>query len=254
MNLKLTRPLACFDLETTGINVATDRIVEISILKVHPNGNKDSLTRRVNPTIPISQEASEVHGIYETDIVNEPTFKELVPEIILFLDNCDLSGFNCNRFDIPLFVEEIMRAGFEFDIETRKVIDVQTIFHKMEKRTLEAAYQFYCDKTLENAHSAEADTTATFEVLDAQIEKYTDLTNNIDYLSEFSTYHKNIDLMGRIVENNKGVAVFNFGKNKGKSVEDILLNQPGYYSWMMNGDFPLYTKKVLSDIKQNLER
>ena len=252
MNIKLTRPLACFDLETTGINVATDRIVEISILKVHPNGNKDSLTRRVNPTIPIAKEASEVHGIYDADIANEPTFKELVPEIIQFLDNCDLSGFNCNRFDVPLFVEELMRAGFEFDIETRKVVDVQTIFHKMEKRTLEAAYQFYCNKTLENAHSAEADTTATFEVLDAQIEKYTDLTNDINYLSEFSAYHKNIDLMGRIVENNEGIAVFNFGKNKGKSVVDILQNQPGYYSWMMNGDFPLYTKKVLSDIKQKL--
>ncbi|MBL4624526.1 MAG: 3'-5' exonuclease [Flavobacteriales bacterium] len=252
MNIKLSRPLACFDLETTGISVATDRIVEISILKVHPNGNKDSLTRRVNPTIPILLEASEIHGIYDIDVANEPTFKELAPSIIEFLDNCDLSGFNCNRFDIPLFMEEVLRTGFEFDIETRKVVDVQTIFHKKEKRTLEAAYQFYCNKTLENAHSAEADAAATFEVLDAQIEKYEDLPKDILNLSEFSAHNKNVDLMGRIIENNKGVAVFNFGKHKGKAVEYILQNEPGYYGWMMNGDFPLYTKKVLTDIKQNL--
>ena len=252
MNIKLTRPIACFDLETTGINVATDRIVEISILRVQPDGNKDSLTRRINPTIPISKESSEVHGIYESDISNQPTFKELAPEIIEFLYNCDLSGFNCNRFDVPLFMEEILRSGHEFDIETRKIIDVQTIFHKMEKRTLEAAYKFYCDKTIENAHSAEADTTATFEILDAQIIRYNDLVNDIDSLAAFSTFHKNIDLMGRIVENEDGIAVFNFGKNKGRSVEDILLNEPGYYGWMMNGDFPLYTKKVLSDIKQRI--
>ena len=253
MNIKLIRPIACFDLETTGINVATDRIVEISILRVQPDGNKDSLTRRINPTIPISKESSEVHGIYEADISNQPTFKELAPEIIEFLDNCDLSGFNCNRFDVPLLMEEILRSGHEFDIETRKIIDVQTIFHKMEKRTLEAAYKFYCDKTLENAHTAEADTTATFEILDAQIIRYKDLVNDIDSLAAFSTFHKNIDLMGRIVENEDGIAVFNFGKNKGRSVENILLNEPGYYGWMMNGDFPLYTKKVLSDIKQRIE-
>lgn len=252
MNLKLTRPLACFDLETTGINVATDRIVEISILKVHPNGNKDALTRRVNPTIPIAPQASEVHGIYNVDVANEPTFKDLAPEIIAFIGDADLSGFNCNRFDVPMFVEEIMRTGYDFDIESKKIVDVQTIFHKMEKRTLEAAYQFYCNKTLENAHSAAADTEATFDVLDAQVGKYQDLQPDIEFLSEFSTYHKNVDLMGRIVLNDKNIAVFNFGKNKGKSVEEVLRTEPGYFGWMMNGDFPLYTKKVLSDIKQNL--
>ena len=253
MNIKLNRPIACFDLETTGVNVATDRIVEISILRVQPNGNKDSLTRRINPTIPIGKESSEVHGIYEADISDQPTFQELAPEIIEFLDNCDLAGFNCNRFDVPLFMEEILRSGNQFDIETRKIIDVQTIFHKMEKRTLEAAYKFYCNKTLENAHSAEADTTATFAILDAQIIRYNDLINDIDSLAIFSTFHKNIDLMGRIVENGEGIAVFNFGKNKGRSVEDVLLNEPSYYGWMMNGDFPLYTKKVLSDIKQSIK-
>jgi DNA polymerase III subunit epsilon len=253
MNIKLNRPIACFDLETTGVNVATDRIVEISILRVQPNGNKDSLTRRINPTIPIGKESSEVHGIYEADISDQPTFQELAPEIIEFLDNCDLAGFNCNRFDVPLFMEEILRSGNQFDIETRKIIDVQTIFHKMEKRTLEAAYKFYCNKTLENAHSAEADTAATFAILDAQIIRYNDLINDIDSLAIFSTFHKNIDLMGRIVENEEGIAVFNFGKNKGRSVEDVLLNEPGYYGWMMNGDFPLYTKKVLSDIKQSIK-
>lgn len=252
MNLQLDKPLAFFDLETTGINVASDRIVEISILKVHPNGNKDSLTRRVNPLIAISPQASEVHGIYNSDVANEPTFKDLSGELLEFIGDSDLSGFNCNRFDIPLLVEEFLRVDVDFDIKSRKFIDVQTIFHKKEKRTLEAAYQFYCGKTLENAHSAEADILATYEVLEAQLEKYDDIEKTTDFLHDFSSFNTNVDLMGRIILDERGIEVFNFGKHKGKSVEELLRRDLSYYNWMMNGDFPLYTKKVLADIKSRL--
>jgi len=252
MNLKLTRPLAFFDLETTGLNIATDRIVEISILKILPNGEKEIKTELINPTITISQESIEIHGITEEKIKDKVTFKEIASDLDAFIKDCDLAGFNSNRFDVPLLAEEFLRAGIDFNVNDRKLVDVQNIFHKMEQRTLVAAYKFYCDKDLTNAHSAEADTTATYEVLEAQIEKYADLNADTEFLSEFSQMTKNADLLGRFVYNDENVIVFNFGKHKGKEVTAVLEKEPGYYSWMMNGDFPLYTKKVMKDIKAKM--
>jgi len=249
MSLVLKKPIVFFDLETTGVDVAKDRIVEISILKLHPDGKKEVKTRRVNPQIPIPKEASEVHGIYDEDVKDEPTFKALAKSLALFIDNSDLAGFNSNRFDVPLLVEEFLRVDVDFDISNRSLVDVQNIFHKMEQRTLVAAYKFYCEKDLTNAHSAEADNIATYEVLEAQLDRYEELENNVEFLSEFSRRTNNVDLMGRIVFNEEGVEVFNFGKHKGKAVTEILEKQPSYYSWMMDGDFPLYTKKVLTAIK-----
>ena len=254
MNLELKRPLAFFDLETTGLNIATDRIVEISIVKIMPNGEKEVKTKLVNPTIPISKESTEIHGISDKKVKNEPTFKELSTEFDEFIKDCDLAGFNSNRFDIPLLAEEFLRAGIDFDVKSRNLVDVQNIFHKMEQRTLVAAYKFYCDKDLTNAHSAEADTTATYEILEAQIEKYADLKGDTNFLSEFSQMTKNADLLGRFVYNENDVVVFNFGKHKGKPVTEVLTKEPGYYSWMMNGDFPLYTKKVMKDIKEKMPK
>jgi len=248
MKLNLTKPIAFFDLETTGLNIASDRIVEISIIKIMPNGDKETKTKLVNPTIPISKEASAIHGISNDDVKDKATFKEIANELDEFIEGCDLGGFNSNRFDIPLLAEEFLRAGIDFDISKRNLVDVQNIFHKMEKRTLVAAYKFYCDKDLTDAHSAEADTTATYEILEAQIQKYDELENDMSYLADFSQQTKNVDLLGRIVYNEKGVEVFNFGKHKGKSVEEVYQKEPGYYSWMMNGDFPLYTKKTLTQI------
>ncbi|MCO6498965.1 MAG: 3'-5' exonuclease [Vicingus serpentipes] len=248
MKLNLTQPIAFFDLETTGLNIASDRIVEISIIKIMPNGDKEIKTKLINPTIPISKEASAVHGITDEDVKDKATFKEIAEELDQFIQNCDLGGFNSNRFDIPLLAEEFLRAGIDFDISKRNLIDVQNIFHKMEKRTLVAAYKFYCDKDLTDAHSAEADTTATYEILEAQIQKYDELKNDMNFLADFSQQTKNVDLLGRIVYNEKGVEVFNFGKHKGKSVRAVYQKEPGYYNWMMNGDFPLYTKKVLTQI------
>ncbi|MEJ6735839.1 MAG: 3'-5' exonuclease [Flavobacteriales bacterium] len=252
MNLKLTRPLAFFDLETTGLNIATDRIVEISIVKILPNGEKEIKTELINPTIPISQESIEIHGITEEKIKDKATFKEIASDIDAFIKDCDLAGFNSNRFDVPLLAEEFLRAGIDFNVTDRKLVDVQNIFHKMEQRTLVAAYKFYCAKDLTNAHSAEADTTATYEILEAQIEKYTELSGDTEFLSEFSQMTRNADLLGRFVYNNENVIVFNFGKHKGKAVTAVLEKEPGYYSWMMNGDFPLYTKKVMKDIKATM--
>ncbi len=249
MNLKLSKPLAFFDLETTGLNIASDRIVEISIVKVMPNGDKDIKTKLVNPTIPISKEASSIHGITDDDVKDKATFKEIAHELHQFIDGCDLAGYNSNKFDIPLLAEEFLRAEIDFDVSKRNLIDVQNIFHKMERRTLSAAYKFYCGKELEDAHSAEADTTATYEILEAQIEKYDELKGDAKFLCEFSQMTKNVDLLGRIVYNKAGIEVFNFGKHKGKPVVEILEKEPGYYSWMMNGDFPLYTKKVLTAIR-----
>lgn len=249
MELNLKNPIAFFDLETTGINIAQDRIVEISVLKIDPGGKEEKLTIRVNPTIPINPEASEIHGIYDEDIEDAPTFIEVAKNLAHILEGCDLAGYNSNRFDIPLLAEEFLRANIEFDLKKRKVIDVQVIFHKMEQRTLGAAYKFYCKKELEAAHTAEADTHATYEVLKAQIDKYEVLENDIDALSKFSTVSKNVDFAGRIVYNNDGVEVFNFGKHKGVPVEEVLKKEPSYYNWMMNGDFPLYTKKVMTEIK-----
>ena len=249
MNLKLKRPLAFFDLETTGLDIAKDRIVEISILKVSPDGKEETYTRRINPTIPMSKQASEITGITDSDLKDMPTFKEVAPEIVKFLDNCDIAGYNSNKFDIPLLAEEFIRAEIDFDFSKRKIIDVQVIYHKKEQRTLKAAYKFYCDKDLENAHSAEADTYATYEILKKQIERYNDLGDDVNSLSKFSFHTRNVDFVGRIIYNDNDVPVFNFGKYKGKPVAEVLKKDPGYYGWMMNADFPLYTKKVLTKIR-----
>jgi len=249
MNLKLSKPLAFFDLETTGLNIALDRIVEISIVKIMPNGDKEIKTKLINPTIPIPKEVSLVHGITDEDVKDKATFKEVAHELNQFIEGCDFAGYNSNKFDIPLLAEEFLRAEIDFDVSKRNLIDVQNIFHKMERRTLSAAYKFYCGKELKDAHSAEADTTATYEILEAQIGMYDDLNGDVKFLGEFSQMTKNVDLLGRIVYNSKGVEVFNFGKHKGKPVVEILEKEPGYYSWMMNGDFPLYTKKVLTAIR-----
>lgn len=249
MNLKLTKPIVFFDLETTGVDVAKDRIVEISIMKIYPDGKQEVKTRRINPEMPIPKESSEIHGIYDQDVANEPTFKAVAKSLAQFIDNSDLAGFNSNKFDVPLLVEEFLRVGVDFDMQNRRLVDVQNIFHKMEQRTLVAAYKFYCKKELKDAHSAEADIKATYEVLQSQIERYDELNNDIDFLSEFSKRNRNADLMGRIVFNEEGVEVFNFGKHKGRAVSEVLKKDPSYYTWMMNGDFPQYTKKVLTEIK-----
>lgn len=249
MELNLNKPICFFDLETTGINVASDRIVEISILKVFPNGNKESHTWRVNPEMPIPKQASDVHGITDEMVANEPTFKELAQKVYHLIKDSDLGGFNSNRFDIPLLAEEMLRADIDFDMKKAQSVDVQTIFHKMEKRTLEAAYKFYCDMSLENAHSAEADTMATYEVLKAQLSRYEELENDITFLADFSSHRDFADFAGFIGYNKDGAEVFNFGKHKGTLVEEILDKEPGYFGWLLNADFPLYTKKVLTRVK-----
>lgn len=248
MELNIKNPLVFIDLETTGIDVVNDRIVEMAVLKILPNGKQELKVRRINPTIPIPPEATAIHGISNDDVKDEPTFKEIAKSLAQFMEGCDMAGFNSNKFDFPLLAEEFLRADVDFDFRKRKFIDVQTIFHKMEKRTLEAAYKFYCKKELEGAHGAEADTVATFEVLKAQLDRYPELENNIDFLAEFSTHNQNVDFAGRIIYDENGVEVFNFGKHKGKSVVEIFQKESSYYAWMMNGDFPLYTKKVLTNI------
>lgn len=249
MELNVKNPLVFFDLETTGIDMVNDRIVEICILKVFPDGRTEVKTRRVNPTIPIPAQATAIHGITNEDIKDCPTFKEIAKSLVQLIERCDFAGYNSNKFDLPLLAEEFIRAGIDFDLKKRKFIDVQTIFHKMEQRTLVAAYKFYCDKDLNNAHSAEADTVATYEVLKAQLDRYPELKNDIDFLSDFSAKTRNVDFAGRIVLNDKDVEVFNFGKHRGRPVVEVLETEPGYYAWMMNGDFPLYTKNVLTRIK-----
>jgi len=249
MELQLTKPICFFDLETTGINIAVDRIVEISILKVFPNGNKESHTWRVNPTIPIPAETTAVHGITDQMVANEPVFKALSKKVYDLIKDSDLGGFNSNRFDIPLLAEELLRAEVDFDMKKNLAIDVQTIFHKKEKRTLEAAYKFYCDKTLVDAHSAAADTNATYEVLKAQLSRYEDLENNMTSLAEFSAHRKFADFAGYIGYDKEDREVFSFGKHKGTLVATVLEKEPGYFGWLLNADFPLYTKKVLTKIK-----
>lgn len=249
MKLNLKRPIVFLDLEATGLNIGSDRIVEIALLKIYPNGNRESKVYKVNPTIPIPLEASKIHGIFDKDVAECPTFKELARELNAFFGGCDLAGYNSNKYDIPLLIEEFTRGDVHFDITSRKLIDVQNIFHKMEQRTLSAAYKFYCNKGLENAHSAEADTEATFEVLLAQLEKYDTLKNDVDYLSEFSSVTKNVDLAGRIVFNDKGEEVFNFGKYKGRTVFEIFNTEPSYYDWMMKGDFATNTKTVITQLR-----
>lgn len=249
MELKLSKPICFFDLETTGIDITKDRIVEISILKVYPNGNKESKTWLVNPTIPIPKAASDVHGITDERVAGEPTFKELAKQIHNMIKDSDLAGYNSDRFDIPLLAEEMLRAEVDFDLGNRVSVDVQTIFHKMEQRTLSAAYKFYCGKDLIDAHTASADTNATYEILKAQLDRYDNLENNIKKLSEF-TYRKQIaDFAGFIGYNEKGEEIFTFGKHKGKRVEDIFDEEPGYFGWLLGADFPLYTKKILTAIK-----
>lgn len=249
MQLNLTKPICFFDLETTGINITTDRIVEIAILKVYPNGKKETYTQRVNPTIPIPPEVTKVHGISDADVADKPTFKEVSKDVYNLIKDSDLGGFNSNRFDIPLLAEEMLRAEVDFDMKNRQSIDVQTIFHKMEQRTLSAAYKFYCDKNLDDAHSAEADTFATYEVLKAQLERYEELENDANFLAEFSSRKKFADFAGFIAYNKEGLECFSFGKHKGKLVTEVLENEPGYFGWLLNADFPLYTKKVLTAIK-----
>ncbi|PIB34759.1 DNA polymerase III subunit epsilon [Reichenbachiella sp. 5M10] len=261
MELKLKNPLAIFDLETTGTSTSHDRIVEISIVKLLPTNEQIVKTMRINPEIPIPLESSLIHGIYDKDVKDEPTFKSVAKELSAFLDGADLGGFNCMKFDIPLLVEEFLRADIEFDTSHRKMVDAQKIFHMMEKRTLTAAYKFYCDQDLEGAHGAEADTLATAAVIKAQVERYQGqeavdalgnkigkIENSVDSLHNISA-SKMVDLAGRFVFNDQGVEVFNFGKHKNKPVEDILKAESGYYDWMMKGDFPLDTKRKLTQIK-----
>jgi DNA polymerase-3 subunit epsilon len=261
MKLNLKRPLAFFDLETTGTNIGSDRIVEISVIKLHPDGSEEVKTWKVNPGMPIPLESSVIHGIYDEHVKDEPLFKELASDIAAFIDNSDLAGYNSNKFDIPMLMEEFLRADAAFDLENRHFVDVQNIFHQMEQRTLRAAYQFYCDKQIINAHSAEADTRATMEVLLAQVARYEQtewedkkgnksfpIVNDIEALHKFTNLNSPVDFAGRMVYNDKGEETFNFGKHKGKPVEDVLKIEPSYYSWMMQGDFPLYTKRKLAEI------
>jgi DNA polymerase-3 subunit epsilon len=252
MELKLSKPIVFFDLETTGINIATDRIVEISILKIYPNGTEESKTWLVNPVIEIPKEASDIHGITNEKVLNEPTFKELAPQVSMMIEGCDLAGFNSNRFDIPLLAEEMLRAGVNFDMNDRNSIDVQVIFHKKEERTLSAGYKFYCNQNLENAHSAEADTRATYEILKAQLEKYDDIENDVKFLDNFSTHIKRADFAGFILFDEEGDEIFSFGKYKGEKAVEVLKKDKGYFSWIQNADFPLYTKKVLAGIKERM--
>ncbi|HTN21410.1 MAG TPA: exonuclease domain-containing protein [Pelobium sp.] len=258
MKLNLKRPLAFFDIESTGVNVASDRIVEISILKASPNGDEEVKTLKIKPLIPIPLESSLIHGIYDEDVKDAPTFKEVAQEIIEFLGDADLAGYNSNKFDIPILMEEFLRVGISFDIDNRKFVDVQNIFHQMEQRTLKAAYKFYCGKDIVNAHSAEADIRATYEVLLAQLEKYEGkefedkkgniskpVVNDVEALHIFTNLNKPVDFAGRMVYNEDNIACFNFGKHKGKVVFQVFEEEPSYYAWMMNGDFPLYTKNRL---------
>lgn len=253
MELALKNPIIFFDLETTGTNILRDRIVEISYIKVMPSGNETERTLRINPGMPIPAEATAIHHITDNDVKNAPPFKQVAQELANVFLGCDIAGFNSNRFDVPMLMEEFLRAGVNIDLSRRKFVDVQTIFHKMEQRTLIAAYKFYCGKDLTEAHSANADTRATYEVLKAQLDHYPSLKNDIAFLSDFSSQNKNVDLMGRIIYNEAGKEVFNFGKYKGQLVEDVFRRDIGYYSWMMQGEFPANTKQVITNIKLRMK-
>ena len=261
MKLNLKRPLAFFDIEATGVNLGADRIVELSVIKLHPDGSEEVKTWRINPGMPIPLESSLIHGIYDEHIQNEPLFKDAGAEIAEFIGISDLAGYNSNKFDIPMLMEEFMRAGIPFELDQRHFVDVQNIFHQMEQRTLKAAYRFYCDKDIVNAHSAEADTRATMEVLLAQIARYElmewedkqgkrsiPVVNDIEALHKFTNLNRTVDFAGRMVYDDNGNELFNFGKHKGKKVEDVFSIEPSYYAWMMQGDFPLYTKRKLEEI------
>jgi DNA polymerase-3 subunit epsilon len=246
MKLTLERPLAFFDIESTGVTVGQYRIVEIGILKALPNGKTEFKEFRVNPQMPIPPHVSAIHGITDDMVKDKPSFADIAPNLYIYLNDCDLGGYNSNKFDVPMLVDEFQRAGYEFDVTERSLIDVQNIFHKKEPRTLVAAYKFYCGKDLENAHSAEADIRATYEVLLAQLEKYADLKGDVHFLNDYTRRHGHIDLGGRFAKNEAGVAVFNFGKHKGKPITEVLAAEPSYYGWMMNGNFAPDTKTVLT--------
>ena len=251
MKLKLTKPLCFFDLETTGTDVSKDRIIEIAIIKVNIDGSRESLEIRLNPGIPIPPESTLIHGITDEMVANEPKFKDKARNIYNFLKGCDLAGFNSDRFDIPLLVEELLRADLDFDFKNTKTIDVQNIFHKMESRTLSAALKFYCDKELTDAHTAIADANATLDVLLAQLDRYSELEPNVEFLNDFSTRKKTADFAGFLIYNKDDEICFGFGKHKGKKVNEILKEEPGYFGWILNADFPRYTKKILTEIKLN---
>lgn len=272
MQLKLTKPIVFFDLETTGVQVGSDHIVEICLHKVNPDGSERTLVQRVRPanpdgtTIHIPEVTTEIHGISDADVADKPTFKELAPEIMAFIGDADLAGYNSNKFDVPMLVEEFLRVGVDFSLKDRYLVDVQNIFHKMESRTLKAAYRFYCDKNLDNAHSADADTLATYEVLKAQLDRYQDaeyedregnvskpIVNDVPALSRFSTQFQWADLVGHIARDAKGREVFNFGKHKGESLREVFTKEPAYYDWMMKADFPLSTKQVLKEVKRQMD-
>ena len=250
MKLNLKRPIIFFDLETTGLDIAKDRIVELCYIRVEPNGNEEARSMRINPEMHIPEVASSVHGITDDDVKDCPTFADVAPQLAATFEGCDLAGFNSNRFDLPLLAEEFMKAGVNIDLSHVQAIDVQNIYHKLEKRTLAAAYKFYCGRDLENAHSALADTQATYEVLQAQLDHYpNDLQNDVDFLAEFSRMNRNIDFAGRFVYDESGKELINFGKYKGKAIQDVLSRDPGYYSWIMQGDFTLNTKQVLTKLR-----
>ncbi|HJN05236.1 MAG TPA: 3'-5' exonuclease [Bacteroidales bacterium] len=266
MKLNLKKPIAFFDIEATGLNVTKDRIVEISILKLNTNSTREIRTWLLNPEYPICKEASMIHGYSNDDLTDKPTFKQVAKDISRFLTSCDLAGYNALKFDIPMLVEEFLRANVDFEIKKRRLVDVQNIFMKMEQRSLNAAYRFYLGKELKNAHNAEADTLATFEILEAQLDRYADVEykdkegntsipviNDIQSLNDFSSHHKNADLMGQIIFNKEGKETINFGKYKGKTVEEIFSKDPSYYSWIMKADFPQYTKNLMTKIKLNLK-
>lgn len=250
MKLNLKRPIIFFDLETTGLDIAKDRIVELCYIRVEPNGNEEARSMRINPEMHIPEVASSVHGITDDDVKDCPTFADVAPQLAATFEGCDLAGFNSNRFDLPLLAEEFMKTGVNIDLSHVQAIDVQNIYHKLEKRTLAAAYKFYCGRDLENAHSALADTQATYEVLQAQLDHYpNDLQNDVDFLAEFSRMNRNIDFAGRFVYDESGKELINFGKYKGKAIKDVLSRDPGYYSWIMQGDFTLNTKQVLTKLR-----
>jgi DNA polymerase-3 subunit epsilon len=252
MRLNLKNPIVIFDLEATGLNLVTDRIVEISTIKVFPNGDEEVKSRRINPGMPIPAESSVIHGITDEDVKDCPAFKEIAKSLAIYLEGCDLAGYNLFKFDVPLLVEEFLRAGVNIDFHKRKIVDVQNIFHKMEQRNLIAAYKFYCDKNLENAHNAEADTKATYEVLQSQLDRYPELKNDVKFLSEFSVRTQNLDYAGRIIADKDDEPAFNFGKYKGRKVKEILTIEPAYYSWVINGEFTLDTKRVLTEIRLSM--
>lgn len=254
MKLELKKPLVFFDLETTGVDPGRDRIVEMCFIKVHPDGERETKTRRINPEMPIPPESTAIHGITDQDVADQPAFRQIARALYTWIEGCDLAGYNSNKFDVPMLVEEFLRAGVEVDLNSIKLVDVQNIFHKKEQRTLVAAYKFYCSKDIINAHSAEADVEATYEVLLAQLEKYDDLPRDIEALSAYSKMGHNLDFAGRIGVNENGIPVFNFGKHKGVPVVDVFRKEPSYYDWMIKGDFTLDTKRVVTDIWKEFKK